>query len=63
MQIKAVCVERLRNDNGVVFKYILKDYTGKLKEFEPEQLKNALRTEQIIVDNLILTETNEIFVR
>jgi Fic family protein len=54
------CVNKYREKNNRIFKYILKDSVGTLIAFEPNALKTEISTGRIKVTNLVLTKDNRL---
>ena len=55
MAVNYKCIQRIKDKNGVIVEYVLRDGQGKLVYMLSEQLKSAIALEQITVTNLKLT--------
>lgn len=54
------CIEKFRDKNNVIIGYRLQDSQGVAKDVYPDQLKVAIRNQQITVINLTLTSDNKL---
>ena len=54
------CIEKFRDKNNVIIGYRLQDSQGVTKDVYPDQLKVAIRNQQITVINLTLTSDNRL---
>lgn len=53
--ITVTCVSKLRDKNGFIYGYKLKDEMGNIRDIKPDALKNAIASQQCICSNLTLT--------
>lgn len=53
--LQLTCVKKLRDKNGFIRGYRLKDMSGEVRDIRPDALKNAIALQECIVDNLTLT--------
>ena len=53
--IKAKCIQKLRNKNNQIYKYIIVDSNGNHKDIDAKSLKQAIISNQIEIANLSLT--------
>lgn len=58
--IQAKCIQKFRNKSNQIIGYRLQDSQGKTKDLTPQQLKDAIHTNQIHVLNLTLTSDNRL---
>jgi len=58
--IQAKCIQKFRDNQGRIIGYILEDKQGQTCEIQPDELKEAIRNNQIDIDNLILTSDNRL---
>ncbi len=58
--ILAKCIEKLRNDKGIIQSYRLVDTKGHIGLMGAEQLKQGIRAGRIRVVNLTLTSDNRL---
>lgn len=58
--IQAKCIQKFRNKSNQIIGYKLQDSQGKTKDLTPQQLKDAIHTNQIHVLNLTLTSDNRL---
>ena len=58
--IQAKCIQKLRDNKGKIYGYRLIDINGKTQDVEPENLKKAIRNNQIHIVNLTLTSDNRL---
>ena len=57
--IKATCIQKFKKNNKI-YGYRLQDSQGNIKDVYADQLKNAIRNQQIQVINLTLTSDNRL---
>lgn len=50
--IKSICISKNRDKNGVIVNYTLRDANGMERLATGQQIKNAIRNNQLFVDNL-----------
>lgn len=50
------CSDKVRNANGVIQAYIIKDKRGNTRKFDPIALKNLILNGELVVENLKLTK-------
>ena len=53
--LRLTCVQKIRDKNGFIRGYRLKDINGEVRDIKPDALKNAIALQECIVDNLTLT--------
>lgn len=53
--LQLTCIKKLRDKNGFIRGYRLKDMSGEVRDIRPDALKNAIALQECIVDNLTLT--------
>ena len=58
--LKVTCTDIKRNDKGIILGYTLKDNKGNIKSLKSADLKELIRTEKIVVNNLTLTSDNRL---
>lgn len=54
------CIHKFRDKNGVIYGYTLKDTQGNTQNVVPEQLKSAIKSGKVSVNNLKLTTDNRL---
>ena len=54
------CVNRIKNEQGVIINYILQDEKGVCVSWFSQKLKKAIKDKQICVQNLTLTKNNQL---
>ena len=60
MVIRAKCIDKYRNNNGVIFGYLLVDTQGNKIQIEADELKRQIRNYTLQVVNLTLTSDNRL---
>ena len=58
--IVAKCIESNRDRNGKLTSYTLKDLEGNYKTVNPQQLKDAIKEEKIVVVNMEITRSGRL---
>ena len=58
--LTARCLQEIKNRKNQVVSYIIYDNTGYMTRVEPEKLKKAMLSNKIQIENLVLTQNNEI---
>lgn len=58
--ISVKCIQKFRDKNNHIYGYRLQDINGKTQDVKPENLKQAIRCNQIHVINLVLTSDNRL---
>jgi hypothetical protein len=58
--IYALCIKKIRDNNGRVREYILKDKSNSTIQVDSNKLKQAIRENKITVENLKLTSDNKL---
>ena len=58
--IKLICVQRIRDKNGIIVNYILQNSKGERKQFKPDAVRQLIRQGKIDVVNLRLTADGRI---
>lgn len=58
--ISVKCIQKFRDKNNHIYGYRLQDINGKTQDVKPENLKQAIRCNQIHVINLALTSDNRL---
>lgn len=50
--LSVICTDKVRDNNGKITSYVLKDIEGTCKQVTPQQLKSAITLKEVIVINL-----------
>lgn len=58
--IQATCIEKNRDSNNKIVSYKIKSKSGDIKTIPANDLKNAIKNNKIIIDNLTLTSDNRL---
>jgi hypothetical protein len=58
--IKAICIKKIRDKNGNITNYILKDANNKTVKVGSDELKTAIKNNKIRIINLKLTSDNKL---
>lgn len=58
--LTARCLQEIKNRKNQVVSYIIYDNTGYMTRVEPEKLKEAMISNKVHIENLVLTQNNEI---
>ena len=58
--LQAKCIEKMRDKNNLIIAYKIQDTQGNTKTVSPEQLKQAIKANQIDIINLKLTSDNRL---
>lgn len=58
--VKAVCINKFRDKNGIIIGYSIRDAAGNIKEVEAAVLKKAIKSNRVQVVNLTLTSDNRL---
>ena len=58
--VKAKCIQKFRDKHNKIYKYRLQDQQGNTKDVTPDQLKQAIKNNQITITNLTLTSDNRL---
>lgn len=53
--LQLTCLQKIRDKNGFIRGYRLKDMNGEIRDIRPDALKNAIALQKCVVDNLTLT--------
>lgn len=58
--VQAKCVQKFRDKHGNIFGYRLQDQSGNIRDVKSDELKQAMKSQQLDVINLTLTSDNRL---
>lgn len=61
--LKVKCIDKIRNNRGIIVDYVVQDAAGNKSLISPERLKQMIAVGELIVDNLKLTSNNRLIER